>query len=96
MLMIPYCMQSACQILLNGSFNNEVFDLLEFLRRTGFKSPGIMENKTRIHGESDLILNVVDPTLGDPPCSFKSIIQRSEMFWLTILVGSTPASLGSI
>ena len=65
MLMIPYRMQSACQFLLNGSLNNEVFDLLDFLRRAGFESTGIMEHKTRIRGKSDLISNVMDPTLDD-------------------------------
>jgi hypothetical protein len=59
-------MQSACQLLLNGSFNNEVFDLLQFLRGAGFKSTGIMENKPRIRGKNDLVSNVVDPTLDDP------------------------------
>src|ERR1700722_14514844 len=66
MLMIPYRMQSACQFLLNRSFNNEVFDFLEFLRRAGFKSTRIMEHKTRIRGKSHPISNVVDPTLDDP------------------------------
>src|ERR1700722_15215643 len=65
MLVIPNCMQSVPQCLPNGSFNNEVFDFREFLRRAGFKSTGIMEHKTRIRGKSDLISNVVDPTLDD-------------------------------
>ena len=64
--MIPNCMQSLCQCLPNGSFHNEVFDFLGFLRRAGFKSTGIMEHKTRIGGKSDLISNVLDATLDDP------------------------------
>src|ERR1700722_898741 len=63
--MIPNCMQSLCQCLPNGSFHNEVFDFLGFLRRASFKSTR-MEHKTRIRGISDLISNVVDATLDDP------------------------------
>src|ERR1700722_2587516 len=75
MLMIPNCMQSVCQCIPNGSFNNEVFDFLEFLRRAGFKSTGIMENKTRIRSKSDLVSNVVDPTLDDPSNRSCNVVQ---------------------
>src|ERR1700722_11227070 len=75
MLIIPNCMQSVCQCLPNGSFNNEVFDFLEFLRRAGFKSTGIMEHKTRIRGKGDLISNVVDSTLDDPSNRSCNVVQ---------------------
>src|ERR1700722_9704615 len=77
MLMIPNSMQSVCQCLPNGpgSFNNEVFDLLEFLRRAGFKSTGIMEHKTRIRGKSNLISNVVDATLDNPSNRSCNVVQ---------------------
>src|ERR1700722_9625065 len=75
MLMIPNCMQSLCQCPPSGSFNNEVFDFLEFLRRAGFKSTRIMEHKTRIRGKSDLIPKVVDPTLDDPSNRSCNVVQ---------------------
>src|ERR1700722_6486476 len=73
--MIPNCMQSVGQIYLDRSFNNEVFDFLELLRRAGFKSTRIMEHKTRIRGESDLIFNVMDSTLDDPSNRSCNVVQ---------------------